>query len=110
MTRYTLHVPEQYNDGREIPGHIFDQVELEILQAAGGFTRTAGTGGWRGDDGNVYVEPVQLYHIDSADPTTAAVLLLLAEDLARQLDQEAIYLTRQEITTHFVTAREEITA
>ena len=110
MTRYTLHIPEQYNDGREVPGYLLDQIELDLVDIVGGFTRTAGTGGWRGEENVVYVEPVQLYIVDSADPDVLRKLTDYAAWLARELAQEAIYLTAQDIQTYLVTAREEIQA
>jgi hypothetical protein len=108
MTRYTLHVPEQFNDGREIPGYLLDEIELDLAERFGGYTRTSATGGWRADDGTIHIEPMQLYIVDSAAPGTAGRLSVLAERLARDLKQDAIYLTEQEIQTYLVTAREEI--
>lgn len=110
MTRYTLHVPENYNDGREIPGYVFDQVEQDLVDIVGGYTRTPGVGGWRSDMDTVYVEPVQVYTTDSADPDALQKLTNLARYLAQRLGQDAIYMTAQEIQTYLVTAREEISA
>lgn len=109
MTRYTLHVPEQYNDGREIPGYLLDEIELDLAERFGGYTRTSATGGWRADDGTVHIEPMQLYIVDSAYPETVERLQEYASHLARQFQQDAVYLTAQDIQTYLVTAREEIT-
>lgn len=108
MTRYTLHVPELLNDRTPIHGWQIDRIEADIIAIAGGFTQTRGFGGWRGET-RYYREPVRLYQIDSADDIGGR-LRDLAADIARRLDQEAVYLTAQEIQTFLVTpAREEIT-
>jgi hypothetical protein len=103
--RYTLHVPEQYNDGLPVSPEYFATVEREIEDFAGGWTLTHGIGGWRGEDTR-YREPVRLYHVDTErapDP-----LLDIADDIAAALGQEAVYLTAQEISTTLVTSRQEV--
>ena len=111
MTRYTLHVPKRENGWPHKPFSAlrFELVEDELVEIAGGFTTVDGFGGWDGD-GLSYREPVRLYHIDTDDPEAERRLLSLAERVARQFKQEAVYLTRQEIQTYLVTAREEIRA
>lgn len=112
MIRYTLHVPELLNDGTPVQPWQLDQLEADLLTIAGGFTQTTGQGAWRGEDG-LYREPVRLYHIDTEPDAwrTKDRLVQLAQDIAERLDQEAVYLTRQEIETFLVTpARKEIEA
>jgi len=98
MTRYTLHVPEVRNDGAPVEPEVFAEVEREILDRAEGFTLTHGIGAWRGD-GTTYREPVRMYHVDGEDVDLHDVALYVA----RILDQEAVYLTAQEILTTLVT-------
>lgn len=103
MTRFTLHVPEQYNDGAAVdPAYFTDAVEPAILALSGGFTLTHGIGAWRGDD-TVYREPVRLYAID-AEHDLGPALTAVAEGVARHLEQEAVYLTAQEIAPQLVFA------
>jgi len=110
VDRWTLHVPENYNDGSPVEPSVFEEIEDKILRLAGGFTRKLARGAWRGDEQD-YHEPVGLYLIDTEDPSLEAELLELARDIAARLSQEAVYLTRQVIDTFLVTpAREEITA
>ncbi|MDE2101471.1 MAG: hypothetical protein KGL39_29770 [Patescibacteria group bacterium] len=107
MTRYTLHIPEQYNDGAPVAPEYFATVEQAVEDIAGGWTLTHGIGGWRGEDSR-YREPVRLYHVDTdsaPDP-----LLDLADDIAAALGQEAVYLTAQDISTTLVTSRQEVAA
>lgn len=104
MTRYTLHVPEQFNDGREIPGFMLDEIELDLVDMFGGYTRMSATGGWRADNGSTPIEPMQVYVVDSADPATLERLQRYAAHLTKQFEQDAIYLTRQEIETWLIEA------
>lgn len=107
MTRYTLHVPEQYNNGDPVPPEYFAVIEREIEDYAGGWTLTHAIGGWRGEDSR-YRESVRLYHVDTDNGP--ARLLGTAEAIAQALDQEAVYLTAQEISTTLVTSRQEVGA
>lgn len=103
MTRYTLHVPAFYNDGSLVGDVVLHDIEARIIDIAGGFTRTSGMGGWRTDDGRVYLEQVYLYAVDSDDPEVPGKLHRLAERVADALRQEAVYLTHQAIGTSLVT-------
>lgn len=98
MTRFTLHVPELYNDGREIPADTFDAIESGIVSIAEGFTMTRGVGAWR-----TYREPVRLYAIDTDAGDAAERLAAFAELIASELEQEAVYLTAQPLTVQLVT-------
>lgn len=94
MTRYTLHIPSNYNDGREVSPTLIRAVEEEILSFADGYTLTLGVGAWKNADGEVYREPVRLYAVDTED---GSALIELAEWVADALGQEAVYLTAAEI-------------
>jgi hypothetical protein len=102
MTRYTLHVPEQYNDGLQIGEEVHAIIEGELIGAAGGFTLTHGIGAWRSDDGTIYREPMKLYAVDSDDPDVPCRLGELAGRVANALRQEAVYLTTAAIGTELV--------
>jgi hypothetical protein len=102
VTRYTLHIPEQLNDGSPVGQGTFDWIERDLLDVAGGFTLTHGIGAWRGDD-TVYREPVRLYSVDTADDVAAA-LTTVAQAARLALSQEAVYLTSTEIGTTLVYA------
>lgn len=110
MYRYSLHVPEQHNDGAPISDMAFSWIEIELANIAGGFTRLpSAIGAWNGQE-TVYREPVSVYIVDSAEDIETELRTLAAE-IAHTLSQEAVYLTRQEIETWLVTpAREEIAA
>lgn len=106
MTRFTLHVPITLNDGREVAREVFDELEHRLLGTVGGFTKSRGIGGWRGEEQD-YREHVDLYHVDTDDSSsTRGVLVRLAQWLASTLEQEAVYLTAQEIVTELVTAEQ----
>lgn len=113
MIRYTLHVPEQRNDGSLIEPAYFEEIEGALEVLAGGWTLTPGIGGWRGENER-YREPVRLYAMDveqDLNGNLRRALVLQAGRIADELEQEAVYLTRQDIETYFVSpARKEITA
>ena len=104
MTRYTLHVPLQLNDGAPVDADTLATIESDLLDLAGGFTATEGIGAWRGNGGHVYREPVRLYHVDTAEPDAPELLAALASSVARWLDQEAVYLTAAPLATQLLTA------
>lgn len=108
--RWTITVPLTLNDGTETPAWELHLAEVAILDIAGGFTATDGEGTWLDDDGQLYREPVRLFTFDVSHIADVEVLQL-AQRLATRLDQEAVYVTRQEITErHFVAKPELVTA
>ena len=102
MTRYTLHVPEQYNDGTPVGPDAFAAIEERLLALTGGYTLTHGIGGWQDPEtGTIYREPVRLYAADTARDLTEQ-LSDLADLVASVLKQEAVYLTSAEIGARLV--------
>lgn len=109
MNRYTLHIPLYLNDGTPTPEPELRLIENAVISLAGGFTATDGIGAWRGD-AETYREPMRLLAVDTADDI-GPELLRIAERAAVRLDQEAVYVTRQEIETYLIApARKEIAA
>jgi hypothetical protein len=106
--RFTLHVPEQLNDGTPTPLERLEQIEEALLVIAGGFTLTHGIGAWKSGD-TIYREPVRLYHTD-ADEADGLLLAELARNVARDLQQEAVYLTATDIDAQLITATAEVLA
>ena len=105
MTRFTLHVPLNLNDGSATPAEHIAHVEDTILATAGGYTATDAVGAWRDELGRVYRDSIRLYTVDTSDPeTVSAALTVLAEYLALELEQEAIYATWQPLAAALVTA------
>lgn len=95
MTRYTLHVPLATNAGRHL-GDLHHTLEDVLVNQFGGFTLIYGRGGWRGDKVTI-TEDVVLYMIDTEDTGIADVVLRrIAEDIKREAEQEAVYLTAQD--------------
>ena len=101
MTRYTLHIPEQYNDGSPVAPEYFATVEQAVEDIAGGWTLTHGIGGWRGEDSR-YREPVRLYALDTDEPLARNELQQLAAEIGQALGQEAVYLTAQTIISTLI--------
>jgi len=103
MTRYTLHVPLFLNDGAPTEEAALERVEIALANIAGGWTATDGLGGWLSADGAYYREPVRLYAIDTDAPNYALPQLhRLADWLAIELQQQAVYLTWSEIGAQLV--------
>lgn len=102
MERFTLHVPLQRNDGTDVTDTEFGAIESELLELSDGFTSIDGVGAWRSGL-TTYREPVRMYMVDSSAPKyTAERLILLAEFVASALEQEAVYITRTELSTTLV--------
>jgi len=102
MNRFTLHVPEQYNDGAAVdPDYFRGFVEAEILRNADGFTLTHGIGAYRGDC-TTYREPVRLYVIDTNE-SFPRWLSELSRKVAADLSQEAVYVTVATVSAHLFT-------
>jgi hypothetical protein len=104
VTRYTLHVPEQLNDGTPVDTAALALIEDRLLEAAGGYTLTHGVGAWRDPDtGTIYREPVALYAVDT-DADIRAALRNLADLIVIALAQVAVYITEQDVTPSLLTA------
>ncbi len=102
MTRYTITVPSRLNDGSLVPVTVSQAYIAEVVEITGGATVTTGAGYWRNDDGKLYAEPVQIIATDSADPAVWEALERIAATIARELQQEAVYLTGAPIGTQLV--------
>lgn len=102
--RWTLTVPLTLNDGTPVYAGDITAIESRLGDIAGGFTSADAVGAWRGED-QWYREPVRVYTFDVGYIADGDVRRLAA-DIARWLDQEAVYATRQDIVTFLVTAPE----
>lgn len=83
--------PQRDNDGREVEAAL-QSLEQSLSHSFGGFTRTAGYGGWF-DGGKVVKEAVHVYDV-ACDLTsdTAVKLRHIAVGLLRDARQQAVYL------------------
>jgi len=103
--RFTLTMPEAFNDGAPVLLEQLALYEQELLDLVGGYTLTSAIGAWRAPTGDVYYEPVRKYELDIADdPAVRDELLALASRIALELAQDAIYLTVAPITKQLVSA------
>jgi hypothetical protein len=107
--RFILHIPEQYNDGTAVGREVFEAVEERLLEIGGGFTLTHTTGAWRSDDGTIYREPIACYAV-GAEAEAQRPLHKLAKLVGTVLRQEAVYLTRHEISAELVTIAAPVAA
>lgn len=108
MIRYTLTVPVYLNDGTRVPNRWTVKLERDIADIMGGFTRLDGFGGWLGAgvtrEGNrkLYREPISVYQVDSGDPFAPTLMEGFAHRVKSELEQECVYLTRQDISVTLV--------
>lgn len=68
MQQFTIHIPQQFNDGRDIPQQAIDDFLELALDKFGGYTINPlpVLGAWRDPDtGTVYKEPMLQMHIAS---------------------------------------------
>jgi hypothetical protein len=93
MWRYTLTLPRTLSDGAPTPHDVVLDVEENLRRIGGGFTRTDAVGSFTGHPD----EPVTVYTMDTADEDAAGRMQILAAMVAIELDQEAVYVTVQEI-------------
>lgn len=96
MKRWILHVPTEDNDGNEL-ADLSLTVEAVLDEAGYGFTRTNGLGGWQG-----YRDGMYLYAIDTDDEGAQMRLEALARYVLETANQEAVYLTSQDIDVHMI--------
>lgn len=85
----TIIVPVNDNDGVAFTGAQWNWFEGQLLDLAGGFTRTDGYGAWRNDAGEVQREPVHVFTFARTvlDGGTQA----LAAAVVSVFDQDAVY-------------------
>ncbi len=103
MREMRLIVPKDDNDGRSLDD-LHRTVHERLAQAFNGFTEMSATGVWVCPaSGEVVREPVVSYTIAVHDRQGEAQVLLLAEWIAIEAGQDAIYLRLRDGTVKFVT-------
>jgi hypothetical protein len=104
MSRYVIHVPVNDNDMNEIP-HVLDATR-RALGDAGFQGRTVvrkAQGDWQGDEQNYSTEEMDLVMVDGPDDSTTQEAILGVAMLVKSMaGQEAVYVTKQPITTFLV--------
>ena len=80
------------------------QLEKRLCQQFGGFTATLGQGGWQTLDGRVICEPVTIYTIAASahDDHFCNDFRDLAREIARDLEQECVYLSFSTDNAEFI--------
>lgn len=104
MARYTIHVPATDNNRQDIP-HVLDTAR-RALGDAGFQGRTVirhAEGDWQGDEQNYDVEDMELIMVDAPDdPRSEEAVIGVAQLIKAMADQEAVYVTKQAITTYLI--------
>jgi hypothetical protein len=104
--RHTLHVPTLHSDGTRAPRALITWIEDRLIELGGGFTRLNAHGGWKREDGSNERDDLLIYVVDLAEASPLA-LGSIAQRVAVELDQDAVYLTVQTLEVvhvHAVTA------
>lgn len=99
----TINVPKLTNAGVPIPA-VLDTTIDAILTKFGGATVADGFGCWRNPEGKVYREPMNIVTVayDEDDNANDAALTKIAEAVAVDADQEAVYVVYANGTVAFV--------
>lgn len=101
MTRYTLTVPLEDNDGQPIPD-VHEYVRGLLAADFPAWTEVDGSGHWVGPAHIPYLEPVRVYIIDAGGANDHDELRAIATYVRRAARQDAVYLTRQPIETELI--------
>lgn len=104
MARWIIHIPSRDNDQKEIP-HVLDAARRALGDAGfqGRSVIRGVQGDWQGDEQNYDVEEMNLVMVDAPDdPNTETAILGVAQLVKAMTDQEAVYVTKQAITTYLV--------
>lgn len=102
--RYTLTVPVYDNNGASLLT-LHDEVRARLAGAFGAYTEHRAYGAWPSEHPGH--EPNRVYTVDvqeRGDAIVSTALYGLAQYVARDARQDAVYLTRQLIETWLVTA------
>jgi hypothetical protein len=97
---YTITIPDTLNDGTPVLDDYFETLESRFCDVFGGFLHVLGLGGFKGEH-RVYHEAVTVYQLHGTHDHLAW-LLALAEDVKRDLKQEAVYITRANLDAWMV--------
>lgn len=97
MKRIELHIPTMGNDGAAFPITLFDEVESDLLDLAGGFTSHLAEGKWRSPSGRVYVDPQVVYTVDANPELGAQEVDALRAKVKRLFSQEEVYLVEYQL-------------
>lgn len=104
MARWVIHVPSRDNGQNEIP-HVLDAARRALGDVGfqGRTVLRGAQGDWQGDEQNYDVEEMSLIMVDAPDaPESETAILGVAQLIKAMTDQEAVYVTKQAITTYLV--------
>lgn len=96
MQRLTITAPTQYNDGRPIESIHTLTLESMLVEVFGGYTRWAVEGAWKGS-GTFYREPMNVYALDTDDPSGIDGLRKVAAWVRDTMQQEAVHITAEQL-------------
>ena len=102
--RYDFYLPLSDNEGRDFPGHMFDDLERKLLERFGGVTTQQRDfplrGVWQGG-GQIYLDQViVMTALDFRREGSTGFVAKLKKELLRALDQLEILITEQPIRVH----------
>jgi hypothetical protein len=102
--RYDLYLPLTDNDGRPIPGEVFDSLERRLLARFGGLTSQQREfplrGIWQGD-ARLYLDLVIIITVlDFRRQGSTRFIAQLKQALLREFEQLEILITEQPLRVH----------
>ena len=102
MRELAIIVPVNDNDGRPLDA-LNHAVGVRLLHQFGGFTRVSATGGWLNSRGKPVVEPMVVYTVASSNEEGESRLWTIAEWIADEAGQDAVYIRLLDGTVRLVT-------
>ena len=102
--RYDIFLPLAYNNGRPIPGELFDAVERRLLSHYGGVTAQQREfplrGAWQSESDLYLDQVVVMTALDFRTRGSTRFIAELKRDLLRDFDQLEILITESSLRVH----------
>jgi len=100
MRQIELYVPMQDNQGQNVPGRYWGNLEARLRGAFGGFTTYDGQGQWT-DGRRIYRDSIHIYRIVCQDDLTC-LIATIAHYVKEAWKQESVLYTVRDIQATFI--------
>jgi hypothetical protein len=101
-TKFTLLLPLNYNDGKQVSEEVLSAILTELYELVGGYSNVGtAIGAYRMKDGSKKIDHSAIIWVGIEEDQESELRSLVAE-IARQLGQETIYLERTGGTIEFI--------
>lgn len=105
MIKVTILIPTTFNNGKPAPSVVLDAFRNNLLEICGGFTYDGiATGSCENDSGGIHIDQCHKLWV-VCESTLLPQLRCLARQIARDLNQETVYLEWAETNVEFIDQR-----